>query len=71
MFLVFLNKINTYIQGGREIMKRQIANFSKRIKACFLFPLALILLVVMAVSGYYDKDDYDWGEYDDYVGKMH
>lgn len=52
-------------------MKRQIANFSERIKACFLFPLALILLVVMAVSGYYDKDDYDWGEYDDYVGKMH
>lgn len=52
-------------------MKRQIANFSKRIKACFLFPLALILLVVMAVSGYYDKDDYDRGEYDDYVGKMH
>ena len=49
-------------------MKRQIANFSKRIKACFLFPLALILLVVMAVSGYYDKDDYDWGEYDDFFG---
>ncbi|MEI2414310.1 hypothetical protein V8V50_10335 [Ligilactobacillus salivarius] len=23
----------------------------------------------MAVSGYYDKDDYDWREYDDYVGK--
>lgn len=42
-------------------MKRQIANFSERIKACFLFPLELILLVVMAVSGYYDKDDYDWG----------
>ncbi|NYA69274.1 hypothetical protein HZI59_10125, partial [Lactobacillus salivarius] len=32
-------------------MKRQIANFSERIKACFLFPLALIQdLILMIVE---------------------
>ncbi|WP_181372895.1 hypothetical protein [Ligilactobacillus salivarius] len=54
-------------------MKKRIRlrEFKERVKVGLLFSFMLLLLIVMAVSGYYDKDDYDWGEYDDYVGKMH
>ena len=52
-------------------VRRKVGDFLERVKACFLFPLVLILLVVMSVSGYYDKDSYDWSEYDDYIGKKH
>ena len=52
-------------------MRKNIREFVERVKAGLLFPFMLLLLIIMAISGYYGKDDYDWGEYDDYVGKMH
>lgn len=51
-------------------IKRRVTDLAERIKSAILFPFIIVLLVVMAISGYYDKDDYDWGEYDDYIGKV-
>ena len=52
-------------------LKRRVTDLAERIRSAILFPLIIVLLVVMAISGYYDKDDYDWGEYDAYIGKDH
>ncbi len=40
-------------------LKRRVTDLAERIKSAILFPLIIVLLVVMAISGYYDKDDYD------------
>lgn len=42
-------------------LKRRVTDLAERIKSAILFPFIIVLLVVMAISGYYDKDDYDWG----------